>query len=275
MLGRLVDVYVKLGTPGLYLCGAAGEGVLLSLEERKHIVDVVTKAARKRLKIIVHVGAIRTEDAVELGAHAETADADAIASVPPFFYSCGVEAIYQHYAAIAERCKLPLLLYNIPSLTGVTVTPQMMARLLEIPTVVGMKFSSNELYQMRQIIELRKEGVNVLSGNDEIFLPALVMGAHGGIGLTLNFMPKLFMDILNSFRSGQIEKAQKTQFQANRIIGVLTQFSVIPAAKEIMRLKGFDCGSARGPLEKLTNEQKANLNEGLRTVGFFELDAGI
>ena len=272
---HLVAQYVQLGVDGLYLCGAAGEGILLSVEERKRLVEVVVNEGRKRLRIIVHVGAVRTDDATELGAHAEEAGVDAIASVPPFFYTGGTEAIYQHYSAIAKRCRLPLLLYNIPSLTGVTVTPQMMARFIDIPTVVGMKFSSNDLYQMRQIYELRKEGLNILSGNDEIFLPALVMGADGGIGLTLNFMPKLFMEIFTCFKSGQIDKAQKAQFLANRIIGVLTQFSIIPAAKEIMRLKGFDCGLARGPIEQLTNEQKERLNAALRAIGFFELDLGV
>jgi N-acetylneuraminate lyase len=201
MLRRLVALHIQLGVNGLYLCGGAGEGVLLNVAERKKVAEIVVREARKRIPVIVHVGSVRTEEAAELAAHAEKVGADAVASVPPFFYPCGTEAIHQHYAEIARRCGLPLMLYNIPALTGVTVTPGMMLRFMDIPTVVGIKFSSNDLFQMRQIVELGDGRLNVLSGNDEIFLAALCMGAHGSIGLTLNFMPKLFMDIFNSFQS--------------------------------------------------------------------------
>lgn len=275
MLRRLVGCHLKIGVNGLYLCGATGEGVLLSIEERKHITEVVINEVRGRLPVIVHVGAISTADAAELASHAERTGADAIASVPPFFYGVSAETILQHYAGIVERCRLPLLLYNIPSLTGVTVTPKMMARLMEIPNVVGLKFSSNDLYQMRQMLELEGGRLNVLFGQDEMFLPALIMGAHGSVGLTLNFMPKLFLEIFCNFRAGKIEEAQKTQFLVNQIISVLMEFSAIPAAKEILRFKGYDCGPARSPLQVLTSEQKTRLRSALEALGFFNLEVGI
>jgi N-acetylneuraminate lyase len=275
MLRRLIALHVDLGVNGLYLCGGAGEGILLTVAERRRIAEIAVNEAGKRVPIIIHVGAARTEDAAELAAHAEKVGADAVASVPPFFYSGGTEAIFQHYAAIANRCGLPLFLYNLPSLTGVNVTPEMMTRFIEIPTVVGMKFSSNNLFHMRQILELDGGRLNVMSGNDEIFLGALAMGAHGSIGLTLNFMPKLFMRIFSNFQAGHIEKAQEAQFLASRMISVLVQHSIIPAGKEVMRMKGFDCGPVRGPLETLTEAQKKDLRKGLEALGFFDLDLGI
>jgi N-acetylneuraminate lyase len=274
MLRRLVAHYVQLGVSGLYVCGAAGEGVLLSVAERKKVTEIVMSESRQRVPAIVHVGSVSTEDAAELAAHAERVGANAIASVPPFFYPCSAEAIFQHYSNIAKRSRLPLLLYNIPALTGVTVTPRMMLQLMEIPTAAGMKFSSNDLFQMHQILELGQGRLNVLSGSDEIFLAALAMGAHGAIGLTINFMPKLFMDIFSSFQAGEMEKAQRAQFAACRIIAVLTQYSVIPAAKEIMAWRGFNCGQARGPLETLTEDQKRSLRKDLDQLGFFEMTLG-
>jgi N-acetylneuraminate lyase len=271
ILRRLVSHFIQLGVDGLYVCGAAGEGVLLSLAERKKVAEIVTAESRQRIPVIVHVGSIRTEDAAGLAEHAERVGADAIASIPPFFYPSDSEAIFQHYSSIAKRSRLPLLLYNIPALTGVTVTPKMMLQLMEIPTAVGMKFSSNDLFQMRQILDLGGGRLNVLSGNDEIFLAALCMGAHGSVGLTVNFMPKLFMDIYNSFQAGDMERAQKAQFLACRIIGILVQYGVIPAAKEIMAWKGFNCGQARGPLKTPTEEQKKNLRSDLEQLGFFEM----
>lgn len=275
MLCRMVSHYVQTGVDGLYVCGGTGEGVLLSVAERKQVAEVVVRETRHRVPVIIHVGAVSTPDAVELATHAERTSAEGVASVPPFFYRGSTEAIYQHYAAIAERCGLPLLLYNIPTVTGVTVTPDMMARFMEIPTVIGMKFSSSDLFQMHQILQLDHGRLNVLSGNDEIFLAALAMGAHGHIGLTLNFMPKLFAQIFSAFRAGKIAEAQNAQFLACQFIGVLVRYPVIPAAKEIMRWKGFDCGIGRGPLERLTDGQKANLRRELEAVHFFDKDLGL
>jgi N-acetylneuraminate lyase len=274
-LCRLMARYLEIGVNGLYLCGTAGEGVLQTVGERKRIVELAVKETAGKLRIIVHVGAVSTEDAAELAAHAEKVGADAISSIPPFFYRCDTEAIFQHYSAIARRCRLPFLFYNIPSLTGVTVTPKMMARLMDIPTCIGMKFSSNDLYQMRQIIELDSKRLQVVSGHDEVFLPALVMGARAGIGLTPNFMPKLFMEIFACFRAGKLDRAQDAQFLANRIISVVTQYNPIPATKEIMRWKGYDCGVARLPLSSLSGEQKRSLRDQLEALEFFNLELGL
>src|SRR3954454_17492368 len=106
MLRRLVALHIQLGVSGLYLCGGAGEGVLLNVAERKQVTEIVVRESRKRTPVIVHVGSVSTKDAAELAAHAEKVGADAIASVPPFFYPCGTEAIHQHYAEIARRCGL-------------------------------------------------------------------------------------------------------------------------------------------------------------------------
>jgi len=274
MLRTLVAHHMALGMNGFYVCGGAGEGVLLSPIERKKVVEAVVDEVGHRKPVIVHVGAVSTDSAADLAVHAEKAGADAIASVPPFFYPATTEAIFQHYSAIGNRCGLPLLVYNIPALTRINVTPPMMARLLQIPTVAGIKFSHNDLYELRQMVELDPARLTVMSGNDEIFLPALVMGAQGAIGLTLNFMPKLFLEIWLNFRCGQMEKARTAQFPANRIISVLIQFSSIPAGKEILRFRGYDCGGARGPLERLSEHQKKTLREKLEVLGFFDLDVG-
>ena len=275
MLRRLVDHYAGIGMHGLYVCGGTGEGILLTVEERKRVTEIVVDEARGRLAVIVHVGAVGTTDAAELAAHAGPAGADAISSVPPFYYRVSTEAIFQHYSAIAERSSLPFLLYNMPASTGVTVTPDMMKRFLDIPTVAGMKFSSYNLFQMRQILELEPGRMTVFSGNDEVFLAALAMGAQGAIGLTLNFMPKLFLDTYSHFQAGRVEAAQQSQFLANRVIGVILQYNSLSAGKEVMRFKGYDCGFGRGPIERLTEEQKRELREQLEATGYFDSDVGL
>ncbi len=275
MIRRLVELHIGAGANGLYLCGGTGEGVLLRTQERKKVAEVVVSQARGRVPIIVHVGSVSTDEAVELAVHANEAGADAVSSVPPFFYPVSADGIYFHYLRIAESSHLPLIVYNIPALTGVAVTPVMLSKLMEIPGVMGIKFSSYNLFELRQMAGLGGGRLNILSGNDEIFLAALVMGAHGSIGLTHNIMPKLYLDIFERFTSGRWDEARELQSYAVRVVSVLTKYPVIPAAKEIMRLGGYDCGHCRRPLESLSDTQIVNLRQELAQLGFFEKKLGL
>ncbi len=275
MLRRLVEVHIRAGAAGLYLCGGSGEGLLLSTAERKNVAAAVTQQVHGRIPVIVHVGSIRTDEATELAGHAERIGADAIASIPPFFYGMSTEAIYGHYLQIAQNSNLPLFLYNIPSAVHITVTPKMMARFMESSSVVGIKFSSYNLFEMWQMLQLDHGRLNVLAGNDEVFLAALAMGAHGSIGLTHNFMPRLYVDIYDNYCAGRWDTARECQNYANRVISVLLEYPMIPAAKEIMRLKGYDCGNCRGPLEKLTDQETDGLRRALMALSFLEKELGL
>ncbi len=275
MLRRLVELHIGVGANGLYLCGGTGEGVLLRAAERKKVVEVAVSQARGRVPVVVHVGCVSTDEAVELAVHAKEAGADAVSSVPPFFYPVSADGIYFHYRRIAESSHLPLFVYNIPSLTGVTVTPAMLTKLMEIPGMIGIKFSSYNLFELRQMVGLDGGRLNVLSGNDEIFLAALVMGAHGSIGLTHNIMPRLYLDIFERFTAGRLEEAQELQGFAVRVISVLLKYPVIAAGKEILRISGYDCGDCRRPLDSLSDTQKISLRQELTQVGFFEKKLGL
>jgi N-acetylneuraminate lyase len=275
MLRQLVEAFIRARANGLYVCGSSGEGVLLKASERKKVVEVVLAQTRGRIPVIVHVGAVSTDEAVELAGHAGKAGADGVASVPPFFYPVSPDGIYVHYLRIAKSSPLPLMVYNIPALTGVTVTTGMFSRLMGIPGVTGIKFSSYNLFELRQIASLGEGRLNVLSGNDEVFLAALAMGAHGSIGLTHNFMPKLYLDIFEKFKSGHWDEARELQNYAVQVVAVLVKYPAIPAAKEIMRLKGYDCGQCRGPLEALTDQQRHDLHNDLGKLGFLDRDLGL
>jgi N-acetylneuraminate lyase len=275
MLRQLVEVHIRVGANGLYVCGSSGEGVLLKTSERKKVVDVVVAQTGGRIPVIVHVGSVSTDEAMELAGHAGKAGADGISSVPPFFYPVSPEGIYTHYLRVAKSSPLPLIVYNIPALTGVTVTSGMFAKLMGIPGVAGIKFSSYNLFELRQIASLDEGRLNVLSGNDEVFLAALAMGAHGSIGLTHNFMPKLYLDIFQKFKAGRLDEARELQTYAVQVVAVLIKYPAIPAAKEIMHWKGYDCGQCRGPLEMLTDQQRHDLHDDLGKLGFFDRDLGL
>jgi len=275
MLRKLISVQVAAGVDGVYLCGGTGEGLLLSIEERKRVAEIAVQDAKGHAKVVVHVGSVATGDCVELAQHAEQVGADAVSSVPPFYYGVSIDGIADHYAQIAAACGLPLLLYNIPTAVQVTVTPDMMSRFLEISTVSGIKFSSYHLFHMWQMLQLDSGRLSVFSGNDEVLLGALAMGAHGAIGLTLNLMPGLYRDLYKSATSGDFATARCLQDYANRVIAILLRYPVIPAAKEAMRWIGYDCGPCRSPLERLTPAQSTQLIAELRKAEFFDRDFGI
>jgi N-acetylneuraminate lyase len=273
-LCRLVDVLVKSGVDGLYLCGGTGEGLLLSSEERMRVAEIVVREAGKRVKVVVHVGSVATEDCVTLAHHALDIGVDAVSAVPPFYYGVSLDGMATHYERIAA-CGLPVILYNIPTAVQITVTPEMMRRFIQIEGVCGIKFSSYQLFHLWQIAQLDSGRLSVFSGNDEVMLGAFAMGAHGAIGLTLNLMPRLYTQLYEKFSTGNLHAAKCLQDYANRVIEILIRYPVIPAAKVAMRLLKYDCGNCRGPLETLSQDQTVRLERELREIGFFERNFGL
>ena len=174
---RLIDWQIGVGVTGFFVGGSTGEGLYLTADERKAIAEAAVRAAGKRAAVMVHVGALTTEQSIELATHAAAAGADALSSIAPVYYKVGFDATLAHYRAIGEAAGLPFFVYHIPHLTGVSMSADNARRLLEIPNVAGLKFTDPALHVMRWIYELTGERLTMLSGPDELHLPAMVMGA--------------------------------------------------------------------------------------------------
>jgi N-acetylneuraminate lyase len=223
-----------------------------------------------RVPVIVHVGALATPVSERLAQHARAIGADAIASIPPFYYGVGEAGIESHYRHIAQAARgLPLYIYNIPDATHVRVSVGMVSRLFQAGVIRGIKYTSYDMLTLRDIIETCP-GLNVFSGPDEMLLPFLVMGTHGAIGTTFNCMPHLFAELYAAWKSGDLARAQALQFQIDRLILIIAKYGVIPATKAAMRFRGVECGNPRGPLVPLMPEQSVQLADELRTAGFFQ-----
>ncbi|MBL7199113.1 MAG: dihydrodipicolinate synthase family protein [Anaerolineae bacterium] len=268
---RLVDHLIDAEIGGLYVCGGTGEGILLPSAERQRMAEVVIEQANGRVPVIIHVGAVATADAVALAAHAEKAGADGVASIPPFYYAVGFQAIVEHYRLIARASSLPLYLYYIPGSTGVTVTAQQMWELCQIPNVRGFKYTSFDMYLLEQILALGRDALNVFSGPDQLFAPMLTVGVDGAIGTTYNLLPGHFVKLHKRFRAGDIDSARLLQSQANRVIDAFSRHGGLPAVKEMMRMLGFDCGHCRRPFGRLSEDQVAALRADLDRIGFWAL----
>lgn len=216
----LVRNLLQKGVEGFYVGGSTGECFLLSEAERKEVLEIVLDAAEGKVPVIAHVGAMSTIVAVSLAQHAAACGASAVSATPPFYFSYNLDEIYSYYADIAEASGLPVLVYNIPAFSGRNFGHNEIDRLLDIPGVAGLKHTSMNLYELERI-RVKNPDKILFSGYDEVFLPALVSGADGMIGSTVNLMPELFLDIKKLFILGDIAAAQKLQAKVNSVIEAL------------------------------------------------------
>lgn len=270
VLRRLVEFHIQSGVSGFFVCGGTGEGLLLLEQERRAVLETVVDAASGRARIIAHVGALDTGTAERLAAHAAGLEVDAVAAVPPVYFRVDDDAICDHYRLIAEAASgKPVFVYNIPSATGVEINARLMRRLIAIPAVRGVKYSSYNLFDMRNIVELAPGEITVLSGFDEVCLAGLCMGAHGAIGSTYNLMPATFAALYQAVGRGRLAEAQDLQFRANRVINALLSVPLIGGLKAALARRGFDCGGPRRPQRPLTADERERLDDALAAA---ELD---
>jgi N-acetylneuraminate lyase len=266
VLRRLVNYQLEQGLHGFFVCGSTGEGFLMSPEERRRVAEVVVEETRGRGKVIVHVGHISSDIAASLAHHADKIGADAISSTSPVYYPVGIEGTFYHYKIIASACSLPFLAYNIPATTKIGLIPEHLSGLSEMETFIGMKYTGYNLFEMGTIAEEMGERGIVLFGADEMFLPALTMGARGSIGSTQNLLPARFVEIYQAFQRGEIQRARELQTQVNRVVRVLLKYGS-PAWKAYAKKSGFDCGEHRPPFKPLTSEQLKGLFSELEPTG--------
>lgn len=272
MLVDLADYFIGLGFTGLYLCGSTGEGLLLSEDERKTVASTVVQAAKGRVPVIIHVGHTSSSVAESLAKHARECGADAIASIPPFYYSYTSQEISSYYRGLKKASNLPLFFYDIPAAVKTSLDIELARELFSAGIIQGMKYTNHDVLTLTGIMDACQGKLNVLSGPDEKLLPYLVLGVDGGIGTTYNCMPKLMLAVYASWKVGDLERANRLQFQANRIILVLAKYGIIPALKAIMRLQGKDCGDPRRPFLPLNEIQVNNLRQDLDNIGFFDME---
>lgn len=251
----LIDFQMERGLRGAFITGSTGEGLLLSDDERKLVAETAVEALRGRGVSIVHVGHVSTDAAVELARHAESVGADMVGTIPPIYYPVGDEGVFLHYRMIAESVSVPVLIYNIPDRTGVTLGDELWVRLFEIDNIVGMKYTATDLFYMRNIIEMLEGKALVLSGADEMNLPALTMGADGSIGTTQNIAPEWFVKIRELFLAGDIHAARELQYEVNRLIKFWLSQGRLAACKATASVRGVPVGGVRAPLPSMSADE--------------------
>lgn len=258
----LAQYYVGSGVKGLYVGGSSGEGILQTVEERKAVLEAVMEAVGGKLKVIVHVGANATKDAVELSKHAEKCGADAISAVPSIYYRLSEKAVELHWQAMIDSTELPFIIYNIPQTTGFHLSASLCAKLAEQAKVIGVKMSGESTFELQQLKQSGRHDFVVFNGPDEQYLAGRIMGADGGIGGTYGVMPQLFCELERLYTQGNIAEAQALQNQINSFIKRLLAYpSLYGACKYILELRGILTGAPRSPMLPALKEHHASLEE--------------
>ncbi len=250
-LKNLVKFLISKGIDGLYVCGGTGEGLLMDIEERKKVAEIVKEEVEEKIKIIIHIGgALNTKNSIELAKHSEKIKVDAISSIPPIYYKFSFDEIYNYYYQLANSTNLPFLIYYIPETTGINLKNEEFLRFGEIKNIIGLKYTNSDLYLLQDLILKMKSKWIAFSGPDELFLPALNMGVVGCIGSTQNILPEIFVEIYKNFKEGDIKRAIELQKRVTIAVSLLKKYGGITSWKIALKFRGVDAGYAREPFLK-------------------------
>lgn len=258
------------GVQGILVGGCTGEFWALTLEERKTITGWAVQQARGRVPVVAGTGAIRTQDAIELTAHARKVGADGAVILPPFFVKVGTRELMAHYSAIARAVDFPIIVYNIPGSTNVNLTPDLLEKLVEIPSVVGIKESSGDFNQFFSTVRAVGDRVAVFCGVSSLYgLPAVEVGAAGYICTSPQALGRDVVDLYRFSVEGKRELALEIQKKGAgfRYLSIGDGRNMYVSLKEIMNQLGRPGGYPRPPLLPLEERDRQEIREGIARLG--------
>jgi N-acetylneuraminate lyase len=267
---KLVEFVVAAGVDGVYVGGNIGEWFLLTLEERRNLVRVAAAVCKGRARVLVHAGCSRTSDAVSLARAAEADGADAISSLSPYITRWTEREVLRYLETVATASSLPFLLYYFPALANTGSGLGFLNAVRRLPRIAGAKFTDTGLADLVGLVEAGGEDFSVLNGHDPMLVPALNLGAAGGVGAFYNLIPERFVAAYRACRSGELAKANSIQLEINGIIRAVRAFRLVPALKFACSLRGIQLGPAREPTLDLDAAERAGLEAALRSTTFFD-----
>lgn len=261
-LGRLIDRQIKNGTDVIVPCGTTGESATMSHAEHRDVISFVIEYVNGRVPVLCGAGSNATEEAVSLVAHAKNAGADGVLVVTPYYNRPTQEGLYRHYEFLARKVDIPIVIYNVPGRTGVSIAPETVARLAKIPAFVGVKEASGSLDQTSHIISLCD--ISVVSGDDSLTLPMMSVGARGVISVTANVDPKRTSALVRAALSGNYNKAQNIHYELlplSKALFVETNPIPVKTALHLMKLISSEM---RLPLCAMKPENEKKLRTALK-----------
>jgi 4-hydroxy-tetrahydrodipicolinate synthase len=270
-INELVEFHIKNGTDGIVPCGTTGESPTLSYEEHKKVVEITVKAVAGRVPVIAGTGSNSTWEALDLTAHAKEAGADAALVVVPYYNKPTQKGLYLHYKELAETIDIPIVVYNVPSRTGVNLLPETLSELAELKNIAAVKEASGNLEQMARIVELCGEKITLLSGDDKLLLPVLSIGGKGVISVVANIIPADVANMVRQFEEGNYQSAQEMFISKVYPLSSAMFYETNPIpVKTSVKLMGLPSGNLRLPLAPMSETNLKKLKKDLVKFGLLE-----
>lgn len=258
--GKLLEDQIKAKVSAVIVCGTTGESATMSEEEKKDLIKYAVDKSSNKIKVIAGTGSNNTMNAIKMSKYAEEVGVDGLLVVTPYYNKTTQEGLYAHYKAIADSVELPIILYNVPSRTGVNITPETCLRLSKIENIVGIKEASGNMSQVNKIAHLC-EDFAIYSGNDDMIIPILSIGGKGVISVLSNVMPKYTKDMIDEYFYGDNVKAGKMQTNIMDMVDALFCEVNPTPVKYILNEMGYDYGDPRLPLVPLSDKNKEKVDK--------------
>ena len=265
---NLIEFHIKSGTDAIIPCGTTGESATLTHKEHEKLVDICVETVNQRVPVVAGTGSNSTAEAIKLTTYAKKAGTDGALLITPYYNKPTQRGLYNHYKAIAEATDLPLILYNVPSRTGVNLLPETVAQLSEVPTIVGIKEATGSLRQICDIIYLCGEHFSIFSGDDFTNYPILAVGGKGTISVTANIVPDKIATMWDAFESGDFDKSREIHYQLISLHNAMFLETNPVPVKTALGLMGKISPEIRLPLSPIS---QSNLEKLKKTMAKYEL----
>lgn len=267
-LGEILEEQIAEGTDAIVICGTTGESATLSHEEHLAAIKYTIEKVNKRIPVIAGTGSNCTETAIYMSKEAESYGADALLLVSPYYNKATQKGLIAHFKAVADSVKLPIILYNIGSRTGINIEPTTLAYMAEnIENIVAVKEASGNISQIATLASMTEGKLDIYSGNDDQILPILSLGGKGVISVLSNVAPKYTHDMVMEYLEGNVEKSTQMQLKAMPLIHALfSEVNPIPV-KAAMNMMGKEVGPLRMPLTEMEEANKEALKKTMIEFG--------
>lgn len=264
---KLLENQVENKVDAIIVCGTTGESSTMTKEERKETIKFAIDTVNKRTKVIAGTGSNNTSDAIEMSKYAESVGADGLLIVTPYYNKTTQKGLIAHYSEIAKNVNVPIILYSVPSRTGVNILPDTCLELSKISNIVAIKEASGNISQVAKIASLCGDNLAIYSGNDDQIIPVLSLGGKGVISVLSNVMPKYTHDMVRKYLDGQVKEACKMQLEVIDLIDMLfAEVNPIPV-KHALNVMGYNYGIPRLPLIELSDENKEKIKNVMKKHG--------
>ncbi|MEM6445082.1 MAG: 4-hydroxy-tetrahydrodipicolinate synthase [Cyanobacteria bacterium P01_D01_bin.123] len=267
---RLADYLANNGSDTRVVCGTTGESPTLTWDEEYALFQAVRDAVGDRAKVIAGTGSNSTREAISATEKAAKLNLDGSLQVVPYYNKPSQAGLYEHFRAIADCSDMPVLLYNVPGRTGISLQPETVAKLAELPSIVGIKEASGSMDAVSEIRRLSPNEFSIYSGDDSATLPMLALGASGVVSVASHLVGLQLQEMIRSFEKGELGKALNNPFQLFPLVKALFIDTNPAPVKVALNLQGWNVGSVRSPLAPMSNDLQEQLRDVLKTSNLIE-----